>query len=105
MTIIHNFNHFFKKIKKSELSFKANRIKALNLNSIIFFLFIVFFCFLYLISSNLITKRNLNNQENLSTISKSSEFSKLTKFIFAKINSPYKEIKYTIKKMTQLKKY
>ena len=84
MTIIHNFNHFFKKIRKNELSFKKNKFKALNLNSIIFLLFIVFFSFLYLISSNFISKRNLNNQENLSTISKSNEFSRLTNFIITK---------------------
>ena len=104
MTIIHNFNHFFKKIRKNELSFKQNKFKALNLNSIIFLLFIVFFSFLYLISSNFISKRNLNNQENLSTISKSNEFSRLTNFIITKINSPYKEIKYTIKKNDSVEK-
>ena len=105
MTIIHYFNHFLGKIRKYEVSFKLSKLKTLNLNSLIFFFFIIFFSFLYLVSSNLISKKNLNNQKNLSNISKSSEFSQLTNFFVTKINSPYKEVKYTIKKTTQLKKY
>ncbi len=104
MTIIHYFNNFYKKIKKSELSFKLNKLKVINLNSIIFFFFIIFFSVLYFITSNLLTKKNLNNQENLSTISKSSEFSRLTNFFATKINSPYKDIKYTIKKNDSVEK-
>ena len=104
MTIIHYFNNIFKKIKKYELSFKQNKLKTLNLNTIILFFFIVFFSFLYLFSSNLISKKNLNNQENLSNISKSSEFSRLTNFFITKINSPYKDIKYTIKKNDSVEK-
>ena len=104
MTIIHYFNHFLSKIRKYEVSFKLSKLKTLNLNSIIFFFFIIFFSFLYLISSNLISKKNLNNQKNLSNISKSSEFSRLTNFFVTKINSPYKEVKYTIKKNDSVEK-
>ncbi len=101
MTIIHYFNHFLDKIKKYEVSFK---LKTLNFNTIILFFFIIFFSFLYLISSNLISKKNLNNQKNLSEISKSSEFSRLTNFFVTKINSPYNEVKYTIKKNDSVEK-
>ncbi len=104
MTIIHYFNQFFKKIKKHELSFKLNKLKVLNFNSLIFFSFIVFFSCLYFISSNFISKRNLNNQENLSNISKSNEFLRLTNFFASKINSPYEEIKYKIKKNDSIEK-
>ena len=104
MTIIHYFNQFLKKIKRHELSFKLNKLKILNLNGLILFSFLVFFSFLYLISSNLVSKRNINNQENLSTISKSHEFSRLTNFFTAKINSPYTETKYTIKKNDSIEK-
>ncbi len=104
MTIIQYFNNIFKKIRKQELSFKQYKLKALNFNSIILFFFIVIFSFLYLVSSNLISKRNISNQERLSTISKSSEFSKLTNFFITKINSPYKDIKYTIKKNDSVEK-
>ncbi len=104
MALIHYFNHFFKKIWKNDLSFKLNKIKTLNLNTVIIFFFVIFFSFLYFISSDLIFKNNLNNQENLSNISKSSEFSRLTNFFLNKINSPYNEIKYSIKKNDSVEK-
>ena len=104
MTIIHYFNNIFRKIKKYELSFKLSKIKILNFNIVILFFSIVFFSFLYFISLNLISKKNLNNQENLSDISKSSEFSQISNFLVAKINSPYKDIKYTIKKNDSVEK-
>ena len=104
MTIVDYFNNIFRKIKKSELSFKLNKIKILNFNILFLFFFIVFFSLLYFISLNLVTKKNLNNQENLSDISKSSEFSQISNFLVAKINSPYKDIKYTIKKNDSVEK-
>ena len=104
MTIIHYFNNIFRKFKKSELSFKLSKIKILNFNIVILFFSIVFFSFLYFISLNLISKKNLKNQENLSDISKSSEFSQISNFLVAKINSPYKDIKYTIKKNDSVEK-
>ena len=104
MTIIYYFNNIFRKIKKYELSFKLSKIKSLNLNITILFFFIIFFFFLYFISSNLVSKKNINNQENLSTIAKSNEFLRLSNFLIAKINSPYKDIKYTIKKNDSVEK-
>ena len=104
MALIHYFNHFFKKIWKNDLSFKLNKLKTFNLNTEIIFFFVIFFSFLYFISSDLISKNNLNNQENLSNISKSSEFSRLTNFFLNKVNSPYNEIKYTIKKNDSVEK-
>ena len=104
MAIIQYLSNIFKRIRKHELSFKQNKLKTLNLNTIILFFFIVIFSSLYLVSSNLISKRDLGNKENLSTISKSSEFSRLTNFFITKINSPYKDIKYTIKKNDSVEK-
>ena len=104
MTIIHNFNNIFRKIKKSELSFKLSKIKILNFNVVILFFSIIFFSLLYFISLNLVSKKNLDNQENLSDISKSSEFSQISDFLIAKINSPYEDIKYTIKKNDSVEK-
>ena len=104
MTIIHYFNNIFRKFKKSELSFKLSKIKILNFNIVILLFSIVFFSLLYFISLNLISKKNLNNQENLSDISKSNEFSQIFNFLVAKINSPYKDIKYTIKKNDSVEK-
>ena len=104
MTIIHYFNNIFKKIKKSELSFKLSKIKILNFNIVILFFFIIFFSLLYFVSLNLVSKKNLNNQENLSDISKSNEFSQISNFLVAKINSPYEDIKYSIKKNDSVEK-
>ena len=104
MTIIHYFNNILKKIKKYELSFKLSKIKILNFNIVILFFFIVFFSLLYFISLNLVSKKNLNNQKNLSNIYKSKEFSRISNFLVAKINSPYKDIKYTIKKNDSVEK-
>ena len=104
MAIIHYFNNIFRKIKKSELSYKLSKIKILNFNTVILFFFVVFFSLLYFISLNLVSKKNLNNQENLSDISKSNEFSQISNFLVAKINSPYKDIKYTIKKNDSVEK-
>ena len=104
MTIIHYFNNILKKIKKYELSYKFSKIKTLNLNILNLFFFVVFFSLLYFISLNLVSKKNLNNQKNLSDISKSSEFSRISNFLITKINSPYKDIKYTIKKNDSVEK-
>ena len=104
MTIIHYLNHFFKKFKRYELSFKLNKLKIINLNAILIFFFIILFSFLYLFSSNLISNKNLNNQKNLLDLSKSSEFLRLTNFFVSKIKSPYHEIKYTIKKNDSIEK-
>ena len=104
MAIIHYFNNIFRKIKKSELSYKLSKIKILNFNTVILFFFIVFFSLIYFISLNLVSKKNLNNQENLSDISKSNEFSQISNFLVSKINSPYKDIKYTIKKNDSVEK-
>ena len=98
MTIIYYFHNIFKKIKKYELSLNLNKVKIFNLNIIILFFFFVFFSILYFISSNLVSKKNQNRQENLSTITQSNEFSKLSNFLLTKINSPYKDIEYVIKK-------
>ena len=104
MAIIHYFNNIFRKIKKSELSYKLSKIKILNFNTVILFFFVVFFSLIYFISLNLVSKKNLNNQENLSDISKSNEFSQISNFLVAKINSPYKDIEYTIKKNDSVEK-
>ena len=104
MTIIYYFHNIYKKIKKYELSLNLNKVKIFNLNIIILFFFFVFFSILYFISSNLVSKKNQNRQENLSTITQSNEFSKLSNFLLTKINSPYKDIEYVIKKNDSVEK-
>jgi murein DD-endopeptidase MepM/ murein hydrolase activator NlpD len=104
MTIIHYFNNILRKIKKYELTDKLSKIKILNFNIVNLFFFAVFFSILYFISFNLASKKNLDNQKNLSDISRSSEFSQISNFLISKINSPYKDVKYTIKKNDSVEK-
>ncbi len=104
MTIIHYLNDFLKKIRKNDLSLKFYKSKILNLHSLILFSLLVFFTILYLITTNVLSERDLNNQENLSNISKSNEFSRLTDFFANKINSPYRDVNYTIKKNDSIEK-
>tara|TARA_B100001057_G_C22812210_1_gene935910 strand:- start:444 stop:1790 length:1347 start_codon:yes stop_codon:yes gene_type:complete len=104
MTIVHYFNNILRKIKKYELTDKLSKIKILNFNIVNLFFFAVFFSILYFISFNLASKKNLDNQKNLSDISRSSEFSQISNFLISKINSPYKDVKYTIKKNDSVEK-
>ena len=97
MAIIQLFKEFFKKTlyQTSSLRFNKPKINKLNvvvLLSVSFFITVVFFS----ISSS-INKKNIVNKNNFSEVTKSNEFSNLTTFLISKINSPYKEIKYTIK--------
>ncbi len=97
MAIIQLFKEFFKKTlyQTSSLRFNKPKINKLNvvvLLSVSFFITVVFFT----ISSS-INKKNIVNKNNFSEVTKSNEFSNLTTFLISKINSPYKEIKYTIK--------
>ena len=97
MAIIQLFKEFFKKTlyQTSSLRFnkpKINKVNVVVLLSVSFFITVVFFT----ISSS-INKKNIVNKNNFSEVTKSNEFSNLTTFLISKINSPYKEIKYTIK--------
>ena len=97
MAIIQLFKEFFKKTlyQTSSLRFnkpKINKVNVVVLLSVSFFITVVFFS----ISSS-INKKNIVNKNNFSEVTKSNEFSNLTTFLISKINSPYKEIKYTIK--------
>ncbi len=97
MAIIQLLKEFFKKTlyQTSSLRFnkpKINKVNVVVLLSVSFFITVVFFS----ISSS-INKKNIVNKNNFSEVTKSNEFSNLTTFLISKINSPYKEIKYTIK--------
>ena len=104
MTLNEKINIFFKK-KLNYLTFldvKALRINRLNPLILIFFLII--FSILFFISSSLIDKRNINDTNNFKEITNNNEFLNLTNFIFSKINSPYEEIEYVVKKNDTVEK-
>ncbi len=104
MTFIQIFKDFFKiKLFDASIS-KINNSKILGFNpwfllSIIFFLGVIFFGV-----SNSINNKNIQNKKNFENITKSSEFTNFANFLFSKINSPYKEIKYVIKKNDSIEK-
>ena len=105
MAIIQFFLSFFKKKVFVSRLINIDNIKNLSFSSIYFLIAIVVVgsAFFYATTSHL-TKENLKNESNLKVVTKSSEFTKFTDFLVSKINSPYKEAKYTIKNNDTIEK-
>ena len=104
MTIIQKFTIF---TKKKLNFFYANRIKTLHIqrfNPFIIISFLIVFSAIFFVSSNLIKKKNNEDGNNLKEITKNDEFFSLTNFLISKINSPYEEISYVIKKNDTVEK-
>ena len=98
MTIIQKIRFFSKK----KLDF-FNLISVKNLltqkfNPLILISFLIIFSAIFFFVSTFITTKNNENANNLGEITKTSEFANITNFLISKINSPYEEINYTIKK-------
>ena len=106
MAIIQKFNNFYKKIQNFEPFFKAYRVKIHFKDQSILPLFIilVLFTVIFFSVSTILEKKNHENSENLKEITKSNEFFNLSKYLVSKINSPYKEIKYSIKNNDSIEK-
>ena len=96
MTIIQKISNFLKKKYSYFTLLETRTLKIQKFNPLILISFLLIFTVLFFITSNIINKKNSNNTKNLEEISKTSEFSNFTNFIISKINSPYKEIDYTI---------
>ncbi len=99
MTLIQIFNNYFKKktINLSSLfSFTGGKLKFENFKFLFLFSILLFFTIVYFTFVNFVDQKNQENVENLNTISKSTEFLNLSNYFISKINSPYKEIKYSI---------
>ncbi|MAH74296.1 MAG: peptidase M23 [Candidatus Pelagibacter sp.] len=96
MTIIQKINSFFKKKVSffSVIDFKILRFQRFNPVFLISFLFL--FSVIFFVSSNLIEKKNKENIDKFKKITNTNEFSNLTNFLVSKINSPYREVNYTI---------
>tara|TARA_B100001057_G_scaffold207175_1_gene207890 strand:- start:433 stop:1779 length:1347 start_codon:yes stop_codon:yes gene_type:complete len=104
MTIIQKINTFVKK-KISFLSlFDIIALKIQKFNFIFLSSFLIIFSCIFFISINLINKKNENNTNNFREITKTNEFSNLTNFLISKINSPYEEINYVIRKNDSVEK-
>ena len=104
MTIIQKFTIF---TKKKINFFYASSIKTLRIqrfNPFIVISFLIVFSAIFFVSSNLIKKKNNEDGNNLKEITKNDEFFNLTNFLVSKINSPYEEISYVIKKNDTVEK-
>ena len=104
MAIIQIFADFYQKVSGLGTSTKNNKIKIINFNPIIFITLIIFLSIGFFLVNNFVNQKSLENQKNVKKITSSEEFSNLTNFLISKLNSPYLEIKYTIKNNDSLEK-
>ena len=104
MTFIQKIKIFWKK-KINFLPILDTRVfKFQKFNPFFLITFIIIFSGFFFIASNLINKKNKDNEKNFNEIAKSTEFSNFSNFLISKINSPYKEIDYTIKNNDSIEK-
>ena len=82
----------------------AKAIQIQGFNPLILISFLIIFSTLFFVASSLIQKKNDENVKNLKEITETSEFSNFTNFLISKINSPYEEINYVIKKNDTVEK-
>ena len=93
-------------LKRNNIFKKQNFLYSLNVlkkNQVLFFssLLIIFLAFFI---SKIIENENKINKDNLNDVTKTNEFSILKNFLVSKINSPYNEIIYVIKKKDTVEK-
>ena len=89
------FNHFKN---------KGRFYKLLSWKYFIYLFSILLFYSVFIIISNLIDQKKKIEDQNLNTVVKTEEFSKLSNYFISKINSPYKEVQYSIQKNDSIEK-
>ena len=104
MTIIQIFAEFFKKRISLSSLLKTNKSRIISFNPVIIFTIIILLAVIFFSANNLLNQRNIEKKNNIKAITTSKEFSKFTGFIISKLNSPYLEIKYTIKNNDSVEK-
>ena len=83
---------------------KFSKVNIQHFNPLIFFSLIIFISIIFFVAASLNNKKNIENKNNLNFVTKTSEFSKLSDYLLSKLNSPYKEVKYTIKNNDTIEK-
>jgi len=96
------FNQFPKKFKHFKNT--GRFYKLLSWKYFIYLFSILLFYSVFIIISNLIDQKKKIEDQNLNTVVKTEEFSKLSSYFISKINSPYKEVQYSIKKNDSIEK-
>jgi len=82
-----------------------NKFKNVNLNSFTtLFVAITLFSFAFYVVININNKKNLEKRNNFNSLTTSNEFSNFANFFISKLNSPYSEIKYSIKNNDSIEK-
>ena len=104
MALIHKFSSFFKKVSTLVALSGTNKIRLSYFNPLFFFTFIIFFTIVFFAISSVIEKKNQVNKNSLKDVARSNEFSNFTTYFISKINSPYKEEKYSIKNNDTIEK-
>ena len=104
MTAIQFISNLYKKKLNFITSINLRKLRVLNFRPINFLGFIIFISILFFIIINLINKKNEQNEKNLTEITETTEFSNLTNYFISRINSPYKEVSYTIKNNDTIEK-
>ncbi len=97
MAIIQKLTNFYKKKLEFEHIFKSSKLRAQNLNHFTLLTSLLIITIFFFLITNYVSNKNIENDTNFKAVTKTQEFSNLTNYFISKINSPYKEIKYTIK--------
>tara|TARA_B110001450_G_scaffold226330_1_gene225030 strand:- start:623 stop:1963 length:1341 start_codon:yes stop_codon:yes gene_type:complete len=97
--IFNQFPKIFKHFKNT-----GRFYKLLSWKYFIYLFSILLFYLVFIIISNLIDRKKKIEDQNLNTVVKTEEFSKLSSYFISKINSPYKEVQYSIKKNDSIEK-
>ena len=104
MAINQFFNNTLKKILNAGSSILKIKLKISEFNLLIYLSLIIFFTAIYFTITNINSNNYERNSRNFVKITKSKEFSKITEFFVSKINSPYKEIRYSVKNKDTIEK-
>ena len=97
--IFNQFPKIFKHFKNT-----GRFYKLLSWKYFIYLFSILLFYSVFIVISNLIDQKKKIEDQNLNTVVKTEEFSKLSNYFISKINSPYKEVQYSIKKNDSIEK-
>ena len=97
--IFNQFPKIFKHFKNT-----GRFYKLLSWKYFIYLFSILLFYSVFIIISNLIDQKKKIEDQNLNTVVKTEEFSKLSNYFISKINSPYKEVQYSIQKNDSIQK-
>ncbi len=98
--------HLFSKKTYDFLLYKTNKLKFgfISFNSLIVFFVFSLISTVFIISVNIVDKKIVRDKNNLKDLTNTSEFTNFSNYLLSKLNSPYKEHRYTIKNNDTIEK-